>query len=112
MYYGVSVELEVKIYLKTIILMHFQYARNVSGLHQSPTSSQFIASLTDIQVKTSSQIEEKECPVCLKIPEIGDILHKLPCSHIFHKSCIVEWLRKVRISLDMNLQRAWNVRSL
>ena len=47
-------------------------------------------------MKNSSQIEEKECSVCLKIPEIGDILHKLPCSHMFHKNCIVQWLQKVR----------------
>ena len=43
----------------------------------------------------SDQFEDKECAVCLKSPEIGDITHKLPCAHKFHKNCIVEWLKKV-----------------
>ena len=74
----------------------FQYARNVSGFEQNPTSSQFIEALADIAVKSSSQMEGKECSICLKIPEIGDILHQLPCKHLFHKSCIIRWLTKVR----------------
>ena len=93
MYYGVRNSFKIKTRILNIVL---QYAQNVSGFEQTPTSSQFIEALADIEVKSSSQIEEKECSICLKVPEVGDILHQLPCKHSFHKSCIIQWLKKVR----------------
>merc|ERR1712062_34563 len=75
--------------------MYYGYSQNVSKFEQTPTSSQFIEALADIEVKSSSQIEEKECSICLKVPEVGDILHQLPCKHSFHKSCIIQWLKKI-----------------
>ena len=37
----------------------------------------------------------EDCSICLKVPKEKDIIHKLPCKHIFHKACIVEWLSKI-----------------
>ena len=58
MYYGVRNSFKIKTRILNIVL---QYAQNVSGFEQTPTSSQFIEALADIEVKSSSQIEEKEC---------------------------------------------------
>lgn len=38
--------------------------------------------------------EGKQCPVCLKTHEIGEIVKKLPCQHCFHNTCIIPWLIK------------------
>ena len=94
MYYGVR---KFKIYQNTSYKdLLLQYTRTVSGFDRNPTAPQFIEALADFEVKSSSQIDEKECPICLKAPEVGDILHQLPCKHMFHKPCIVKWLQKVR----------------
>ena len=36
-------------------------------------------------------IEEESCPICLDTMEIGNLEKRLPCGHIFHKSCILSW---------------------
>ncbi|KAI4457550.1 e3 ubiquitin-protein ligase praja [Holotrichia oblita] len=38
--------------------------------------------------------EGKQCPVCLKIHDIGETVRKLPCLHCFHDTCIKPWLEK------------------
>lgn len=37
---------------------------------------------------------QTSCMVCLNDFEIGDDCRRLPCNHVFHSSCIVEWLRR------------------
>ncbi|KRT79071.1 zinc finger protein [Oryctes borbonicus] len=39
-------------------------------------------------------VEGKQCPVCLEMHEIGEIVKKLPCKHRFHSACITSWLEK------------------
>lgn len=34
------------------------------------------------------------CPVCIDEIEVGSSISRLPCSHSFHKECIVPWLKK------------------
>lgn len=33
------------------------------------------------------------CSICLSVFAACETVFKLPCSHIFHKNCIEEWLR-------------------
>ncbi|KAI5186332.1 hypothetical protein NEHOM01_1396 [Nematocida homosporus] len=33
-----------------------------------------------------------ECPICLEEIETGAVVRRLVCSHMFHSSCIAEWL--------------------
>ncbi|PIA51504.1 hypothetical protein AQUCO_01100386v1, partial [Aquilegia coerulea] len=37
--------------------------------------------------------EDAECCICLSSYEDGAELHALPCSHHFHTTCIVKWLK-------------------
>lgn len=37
---------------------------------------------------------QTQCMVCLSEFETGEEVRKLPCNHVFHASCIDEWLRR------------------
>ncbi|KAJ3260132.1 hypothetical protein HK103_001208 [Boothiomyces macroporosus] len=45
------------------------------------------------KLKFSETEEHKECPVCQDDYQIDEELISLPCKHIFHPSCIVNWLK-------------------
>ena len=49
--------------------------------------------MEDITLTETNSSED--CSICLKVPKEKDIIHKLPCKHIFHKACIVKWLSKI-----------------
>eukprot|EP01065_Artemidia_motanka_P007382 TRINITY_DN1366_c1_g3_i1.p1 TRINITY_DN1366_c1_g3~~TRINITY_DN1366_c1_g3_i1.p1 ORF type:complete len:300 (+),score=50.19 TRINITY_DN1366_c1_g3_i1:143-1042(+) len=34
------------------------------------------------------------CPVCMEPPEAGDTLLSMPCSHTFHRDCLLPWLEE------------------
>jgi hypothetical protein len=43
----------------------------------------------------TSEDEEHECPICIRAYQVGDIVSWSPnkhCDHVFHHSCIKEWL--------------------
>ena len=51
----------------------------------------------DYQIVTdeeaTSEIYEKECAVCIEKMEPRQELAKLPCNHIYHKDCIIQWFQ-------------------
>ena len=84
-------------YSKLCVLSHLKLVFSINLIHQF----RFVDSINLFQNNVifcilSDQFEGKDCAVCLKCPEVGDITHKLPCAHKFHKNCIVEWLKKVK----------------
>ena len=58
-----------------------------------PTSKKFIEEQLEAKL-IRSENEEFDCPVCLKRCELDDEFCRLPCSHRFHKECIMPWLEK------------------
>ena len=38
--------------------------------------------------------ENKRCTICLEDFKYNDIVIYLPCFHIFHKNCIINWIKK------------------
>ena len=34
------------------------------------------------------------CTICLEDHVPGELAARLPCGHLFHKDCVVEWLRR------------------
>ena len=62
-------------------------------------SEYFMNPLSDgaISVIPSYHIQEKtnvNCTICLEELELGSRVRRLPCSHLYHISCIDQWLRR------------------
>jgi len=45
-------------------------------------------------VKKHSKSKDDKCPICLEKYKSSDIIKKLPCKHLYHKSCIYQWLKQ------------------
>ncbi|KFK35972.1 hypothetical protein AALP_AA4G061800 [Arabis alpina] len=67
------------------------YDRNKKpqGLTQGDISCLDRQTFSEVDVKT----EMRDCSICLESFTKGDILITLPCTHSFHSSCLVPWLR-------------------
>ena len=48
-------------------------------------------------IKKYSKIKEKKCSICLLKYKKSDIIKEFPCSHVFHKNCILKWIEKSNI---------------
>ncbi|XP_061987976.1 NEP1-interacting protein-like 1 [Rosa rugosa] len=57
-----------------------------------PTSKSAIEEMLESRVKIEGC--EEQCMVCLDEILIGGEATCMPCSHVFHESCIVNWLQK------------------
>ena len=44
------------------------------------------------EVPTATVTPDKQCPICLEQFTKKDTVKCLPCSHVYHGSCIDEWL--------------------
>lgn len=57
----------------------------------------FILELDEFQYKHISKfsaLNEEKCAICLVKYKGTDIIKEFPCKHIFHKDCIMKWLKK------------------
>jgi len=62
-----------------------------------PASSSAIENLTCIEVLQEDLVDEcnRECCICFFQHDVGDkLVARLPCGHLFHRKCVVEWLEK------------------
>jgi len=58
--------------------------------------NKFIIELDEFQykhVKKYSTIKEDKCAICLQKYKGVDIIKEFPCRHIFHKTCILKWIK-------------------
>ncbi|WCJ33129.1 RING/U-box superfamily protein [Euphorbia peplus] len=55
-----------------------------------PTKPEFIEKLEDVRVEESGSV----CSICLEDITIGSHVKRLECTHMYHGSCIGEWLKK------------------
>lgn len=59
-----------------------------------PASKEAVESLPSIPITTEHVVKGFSCPICQAEFKIGELVKKLPCDHMFHKSCILPWLNK------------------
>ncbi|KAL4598372.1 hypothetical protein ACB092_11G055300 [Castanea dentata] len=57
----------------------------------TPAAPSAIAALKEGRFKSSST--DTSCTICLEDFPVGSNVTCMPCSHIFHRQCIVEWLK-------------------
>ncbi|KAL1915299.1 uncharacterized protein VTP21DRAFT_6757 [Calcarisporiella thermophila] len=64
-----------------------------SEIRPLPASDRVIKSLAKAEIKKEHVAKEMGCAVCQELYSIGEIGLLLPCNHLFHHSCIVQWLK-------------------
>ncbi|CAH9082494.1 unnamed protein product [Cuscuta europaea] len=67
----------------------------ITGYSISFTS--VIATLRMVKVLESHLREQSKCPICLGEFGAGEDACELPCKHIYHRECVVPWLRRRNI---------------
>jgi len=58
-----------------------------------PTPNHIIQSLPTIKVTLAQLATNTSCPICFVDYEPNEELVKLPCNHLYHKQCILSWLK-------------------
>ncbi|KAG9136319.1 hypothetical protein Leryth_003886 [Lithospermum erythrorhizon] len=69
------------------------FAQFTSSRRKS-TSKSFLESVPSITITEADLKESNSCTICIEDFGLGSLADKLPCKHLFHKSCIVEWLNR------------------
>lgn len=59
------------------------------------TSEESIQGLEEVRVE--GLYLKEACPVCLEGLSMGLEAMRMPCLHVYHEGCIVEWLRKCNL---------------
>lgn len=63
--------------------------------HQ-PANEEVVANLPETTAgprAVTDADEDRICPVCLAEMEEGTLVKEMPCRHLYHKNCLLEWLR-------------------
>lgn len=65
-----------------------------SGAYGTPAAISAVEDLASLVITHENvKNDHVKCVVCIEEFEVGDIAKVLPCSHYFHESCILSWLR-------------------
>ncbi|XP_019196091.1 PREDICTED: E3 ubiquitin-protein ligase Praja-2-like isoform X2 [Ipomoea nil] len=57
-----------------------------------PAAVSVVNSLPRIVIKDHKQLDDLACAVCKDSLFVGTVVNQLPCSHVYHPSCILPWL--------------------
>jgi E3 ubiquitin-protein ligase RNF115/126 len=60
-----------------------------------PVDEGLLEYIPEIKICNDSKIpaDKKDCVICLEPLKVGDVAIMLACAHLFHKACILDWLR-------------------
>ncbi|XP_019196057.1 PREDICTED: uncharacterized protein LOC109189890 [Ipomoea nil] len=57
-----------------------------------PAAVSVVNSLPCVVIKDHEQLDNLACAICKDSLSVGSVVNKLPCSHVYHPSCILPWL--------------------
>ena len=65
------------------------------GVRDNPTDEAILNNLpeTNIEDATKLDADKKNCVICLEDFKNGDKATVLPCIHMFHSNCLIDWLK-------------------
>ncbi|KAE8803141.1 E3 ubiquitin-protein ligase RING1 [Hordeum vulgare] len=63
-----------------------------------PASNAAVESMPTIVVAACHVGADSHCAVCKEAFELGDEAREMPCSHMYHKDCILPWLCAAQLS--------------
>jgi E3 ubiquitin-protein ligase RNF115/126 len=58
-----------------------------------PASSEAIDNLPKIKIQVETLGDNSACTICQDDFKQDEEAIKLPCNHLFHPNCIIEWLK-------------------
>jgi len=61
-----------------------------------PLSRTMLDNLKSTNLTVDMLCDQPSCPVCSEDYVVGEVVTKLPCSHIFHRPCVLPWLETRR----------------
>ena len=72
-----------------------------------PASQKAIRKLPTIKVAPEDLVDEnnRECCICFEENKLDDKVTRLPCAHIFHSCCIVDWLSNHSCTCPVRLMK-------
>jgi hypothetical protein len=57
-----------------------------------PAAKGFVRDMPKINITDSHVSAEQECSVCKDVYALKEVVHALPCKHLFHPDCVKPWL--------------------
>lgn len=62
----------------------------------APLSKKLLDSLKNKNITVDMICDQPCCPICSEDYILGEIATQLPCTHIYHKACVMPWLEQKR----------------
>jgi E3 ubiquitin-protein ligase RNF115/126 len=62
-----------------------------------PASQDQLKNLPEVVINQNDVNNSVQCAICMEDFNLNDKAKKLPCKHLFHEPCIVEWLKLVSL---------------
>ena len=76
-------------------LSHHKAAVAAQQQGPPPASTSALKRIPIVRVAADDLTKDNECcTICLEDHVPGELAARLPCGHLFHKDCVVEWLRR------------------
>lgn len=72
------------------ILARLQDIHAAKGANEAAIDSLNLTSLSEEHLRS---VDNNTCPICINEMVVGEQARYLPCRHLFHKTCVDEWLR-------------------
>lgn len=63
-----------------------------AALGSVPASKSVLEALEKFRYERSNESDLMTCVICMEVVMNGTHLTRMPCSHVFHVDCIMEWL--------------------
>eukprot|EP01041_Mallomonas_annulata_P005206 gene5206-10421_t len=61
-----------------------------------PLTRAMLDNLKSTNLNVDMLCDQPSCPICSEDYVLGEVVTKLPCTHVFHRTCVLPWLEMKR----------------